>query len=251
MVPVEIGEPIGNITDGGVGIPIFVLKSIIGSDSEADMVDPIEQGVDEILAKEGCICPVILHQVKPCFRAILIVAMVADKKRVARLIGSDPLVDPAHLIAAQPGGIPVGLTGSAQGSDALQDQPVEVVGCRGATRDVCPADPASQPTIGNDQFGGAIQIGVGRCDIRFQRSEPAGDIGDGCIGITILIEKLTVGIDFKSEVVDPIQHRIDKIEPAKFLVGPIILYVVKACGDTILIIPMQDLKGAPPGSITA
>lgn len=133
----------------------------------------------------------------------------------------------------------------------MQDQPVEVVGCCGATRDVSPADPAPQPSIGNDQFGGAIQSGVGRCDIRFQRSEPAGDIGDRCIGITILIEKLIVGIDFKSEVVDPIQHSIDKIEPAKFFIGPIILYVVKASGDTILIIPMEDLKGALAGSITA
>ena len=43
------------------------------------------------------------------FRAILIIAMVDEKSIIARLIGIDPLVDPAHLTAADPRGIGIRL----------------------------------------------------------------------------------------------------------------------------------------------
>ena len=110
MIAIKISEPIGNIAHIGVGVAIFILKAIVAGYAKANMIDAIENCIDQILAEKHGAGPIILHEVKTCFRTVFVVTVVRKKRECSRLISLNPLVDPAHLAAAQAGVVTVGLS---------------------------------------------------------------------------------------------------------------------------------------------
>ena len=140
LIAVEIGEPISNITHFSVGIAVFILKPIVACDAKANVIDSIQNCVDEIQSKKLGVCSIVLNQVVTSFRAVFIIPMVGDEKVVAALIRSDPLVDPAHLIAAQSCGITICLSCGCEGIDAPENQVIQIVRRCCTAGNVYPAD---------------------------------------------------------------------------------------------------------------
>ena len=246
LVDVEIVQPRGHVGERRVGVAVLV-EQVGALDLEADVVDPVQHRVDQVLAEILGVGAVVLDQVVAGFLAVLVVAVQGGELRQPGRVRADPGVEGRHVghadRAVRGGGI--------GGGQALRDQLVQAVGGVLSPGDVGLCRAGCQPRIGLDQRHGPVQPGAGGGAVLPELRQPARHLLDRGVGVAILVEESAV-LDLEPHVVDAVDHRVEQVLPAVIGVGTVVLHLVITGFLGCLVVAMQrrplhQAVGADPG----
>ena len=108
-----------------------------------------------------------------------------------------------------------------------------------------------QAGVRKDCFCCAVELGVGGGHIHPQGAQPLCHHLQRGVGGTIFIYKVARSIDFKAEVVNGIEHRINEVVALKQLTGAVVDQAVEACLRISFVVAVGINEGLQAGGIGA
>ena len=240
-LPVKEIEPGGDIKKRGIRVTILIEEVAI-ADLETQVIDAVAHRVHQVATKEIGRGTVVLNVVITAGIPALVIAMQIRPLFQQSGIALDQMIHRGEFFDRDP------AVGTRAGfADQVDDDPVHGIGGFGAFVDLGRRRIACQPAVALDHIDNAIQPGAGARGVGEEVVEPVGDIRQGGIAITILIEEMTV-LDHETEVVDAVGHGIDEVLAEEGGAGAIVLDLVETGLQTPLVIPVQPSPfGQAPG----
>ena len=154
VIGIELRQPFRHLLQGGIGVAILVQK-IVALNLEAQVIDAVGHGIDQVLTTILSGRTVVLNIVEPGFLPTFIIAM--QGRPLGQVVGANVLVHRHHF---RDGELAVGSCAGSVGR--LHDELVEAVGGRRPLRDVAAISGARQSVVCKDEIDELVEPRSGR-----------------------------------------------------------------------------------------
>ncbi len=245
VIRVEIVQPGGDILHGGIGVAIFVDEAAVHY-LEADMVEPVSDGIDQVLAEIGGRGAIVLHQMEAGFRAVLVVAVKLGEDRQPPGISADPGIDRQHV-----GCIDLAVGTRASRVNRVDDQLVEAVGGVGTLLDLLLGNVVPQPLVRHHGIGDPVEPGACRRVVGIELRQPVRHLREARICVAVFVHQ-SFADDLEAQVMNAVDHRVDEVLAAIARRRAVILHQVEPGLLPTFVVavqrrPLGQAVGANPG----